>query len=88
MALYLYPQVMYRSDGAMFTCNSDADVAGLFTPNGTCWAPMPWAPASYTGAQEATDYAAMLAQNEAQAAQILALEAQITSADQALTSGL
>jgi hypothetical protein len=27
-------------------------------------------------------------QNEAQAAQILALEAQITSADQALTSGL
>ena len=86
MPLYNYPQIMYRSDGATFTCNSDQDVANLVTPQGTSWASMPWAPASYTTVGAQTDYTSILAANALPQTEVAALQAQIASADATLTS--
>lgn len=81
MALYAYPQVMYRSDGYTFTCNSDNDVANLPTPAGTAWSSTPWSPANLSASTLQADASA----DATLQAEVTALQAQLAT-DQAVIS--
>jgi hypothetical protein len=82
---YTYPITMYRTDGYSQVCNQDSDVANLPTPQGSSWASQPWIPSNFNSGNFQGDYATLQATAEAQAAQITALQAEIISANQALT---
>jgi len=86
MALYTYPQPMYRSDGLVTTCNCDGDVANLVNTPGQNWSSTPWSPSNYNTSNAQTDYDALAASNEALAAQVQALLAEVNAANAALTS--
>ena len=86
MALYPYPQMMYRADGMTANCNSDSDVAALPQAPGQPWASTPWVPANYNTGTSQTDYNALVASNEALSLQLQALQSTLASENAILAS--
>lgn len=86
MSLYVYPQIMYRSDGMSMVCNSDSDVANLPVVAGSSWAPTPWSPASFDSGTAQADYISVVNANAILQAQVTSLQSQLASAQQTLNS--